>query len=113
MTPHHLLLTEHACEEHGTNAKMNPPLRTEQDIRELKAAIADGTITILGTDHAPHPPVTKDRPFGEAFGQGGAIGGVVDQAASIQIVQETRVGGHAAQLRSSDPDRQSFPDHGA
>jgi len=65
-TPHHLLLTEDACETIGTNAKMNPPLRTQRDIDQLKEAIADGTITILATDHAPHPAITKDRPFASA-----------------------------------------------
>jgi dihydroorotase len=65
-SPHHLLLTEEACRDLGTVAKMNPPLRTQRDIDDLKAAIADGTITVLATDHAPHPAATKDRPFAEA-----------------------------------------------
>ena len=45
---------------------MNPPLREQHDIEALKEGIADGTITILATDHAPHPKTTKDRPFAEA-----------------------------------------------
>jgi len=65
-SPHHLLLTEEACREHGTNAKMNPPLRTERDIARLKEAIADGTITILATDHAPHPAARKATDFASA-----------------------------------------------
>jgi dihydroorotase len=66
LAPHHLLLTEEECERIGTNAKMNPPLRAKEDINLLKEAAADGTITVLATDHAPHPAATKDRPFAEA-----------------------------------------------
>lgn len=65
-SPHHLLLTEEACREHGTNAKMNPPLRTKRDIAQLKEAVADGTITILATDHAPHPAARKATDFASA-----------------------------------------------
>ena len=69
VSPHHLLLTEEACENYDTNAKMNPPLRTQRDIDQLKEGVADGTITILATDHAPHPPERKDTDFAsEAFG---------------------------------------------
>ncbi|UCD76066.1 MAG: dihydroorotase [Phycisphaerales bacterium] len=66
VSPHHLLLTEAACEGQDTNAKMNPPLRRKGDIKALKEGVADGTITILATDHAPHPRKTKDVPFAEA-----------------------------------------------
>ena len=66
VSPHHLLLTDEACESLGPMAKMNPPLRTEADIAQLKAAVADGTITVLATDHAPHPLKTKTVPFAEA-----------------------------------------------
>ncbi len=65
-SPHHLLLTDAACRDIGTMAKMNPPLREQHDIDALKEGIADGTITILATDHAPHPEASKDRPFSEA-----------------------------------------------
>ncbi len=68
-SPHHLLLTEDACRGYDTAAKVNPPLRTTGDIARLKAAIADGTITILATDHAPHPVHRKQAPFeAAAFG---------------------------------------------
>ena len=66
VSPHHLLLTEDACEAYDTNAKMNPPLRTTRDIALLKEAVADGTITILATDHAPHPAATKAKDFANA-----------------------------------------------
>jgi len=68
-SPHHLLLTHEAIETHGTMAKMNPPLREQSDIDALKQGIADGIITILATDHAPHTNDEKrntmsDAPFG-------------------------------------------------
>ena len=65
-SPHHLLLTDDACKTHGTMAKMNPPLRTNKDIDEIKDGIQRGVITILATDHAPHPQSTKEKPFPEA-----------------------------------------------
>lgn len=65
-SPHHLLLTEDACEGYNTNAKMNPPLRQQSDIDALKAGIADGTITILATDHAPHTAEEKALEFAAA-----------------------------------------------
>ncbi|MHC5023371.1 MAG: dihydroorotase [Planctomycetota bacterium] len=65
-SPHHLLLTEDACAGYDTNGKMNPPLRTTRDVEQIKAAIAEGTITILATDHAPHPPERKRTDFASA-----------------------------------------------
>jgi dihydroorotase len=53
-TFNHLLLTEQAVQEYGTGAKINPPLRTEADRQALLAALADGTLDALVTDHAPH-----------------------------------------------------------
>ena len=54
ITPHHLLLTEQDCGNYDPNYKMNPPLRTAEDIEALLAGVADGTIDALVTDHAPH-----------------------------------------------------------
>lgn len=67
-TPHHLLLTHEVIEESGydTNYKMNPPLREKRDIAALKKGIADGTIGVLGTDHAPHTAESKEVPFDAA-----------------------------------------------
>jgi dihydroorotase len=65
-TPHHLLLTDEACAGYDTSAKMNPPLREAADIEAIRAGVADGTITILATDHAPHAPQEKARPFEDA-----------------------------------------------
>ncbi|MFM8733088.1 MAG: dihydroorotase, partial [Phycisphaerales bacterium] len=66
VSPHHLLLTEDACDGDRTDAKMNPPLRTARDVQALRAAVADGTIDVLATDHAPHSPAEKARDFASA-----------------------------------------------
>ncbi|MFM1805007.1 MAG: Dihydroorotase [Planctomycetota bacterium] len=66
VSPHHLLLTDEACDGYDTLAKMNPPLRTARDIAELKEAVADGTIDVLATDHAPHTEAEKARDFASA-----------------------------------------------
>lgn len=63
VTPHHLLLTEAAVKEYGTLAKMKPPLRTERDRHALVAALAEGTIDLIATDHAPHTSEEKNRDF--------------------------------------------------
>jgi dihydroorotase len=65
-SPHHLLLTEDLCDGYNTSAKMNPPLRGRRDIDQLKEGIADGTITVLATDHAPHLAETKNTDFASA-----------------------------------------------
>lgn len=62
-SPHHITLTDDAIERYDTNAKMNPPLREQSDIDAIKAGIADGTIDIIATDHAPHTPAEKDVEF--------------------------------------------------
>lgn len=66
VSPHHLLLTQDLCDDYNTMAKMNPPLRSQTDINLLKQGVADGTITILGTDHAPHPLHRKQITFADA-----------------------------------------------
>ena len=65
-TPHHFSLTEDAVLEHGTLAKMNPPLRTEKDRQQIIAGLADGTIDLIATDHAPHSAEEKAKPVTEA-----------------------------------------------
>ncbi|NLU51598.1 MAG: dihydroorotase [Clostridiaceae bacterium] len=52
--PHYFTLTEEACKGYNTNAKMNPPLRTSEDVEAVKEGLRDGTIDIIATDHAPH-----------------------------------------------------------
>ena len=64
--PHHLSLTEEAVEGYDTNAKMNPPLRTADDVAALQEALRDGTIDLIATDHAPHHYDEKEREFADA-----------------------------------------------
>ena len=66
VSPHHLLLTDEACDGFDTHGKMNPPLREESDRRALVQGVADGVITVLATDHAPHTEAEKARPFEDA-----------------------------------------------
>lgn len=68
-TPHHFLLTEKDAKEIGTNAKVNPPLRSEEDVAAVRSGLIDGTIDVIATDHAPHTPQEKaasweKAPFG-------------------------------------------------
>jgi dihydroorotase len=60
VTPHHLLLTEELVRSYDPVYKVNPPLRSERDVHALREALADGTIDIVATDHAPHPSEDKD-----------------------------------------------------
>ena len=66
VTPHHFTLTEEAVLECGTNARMNPPLRTEDDRQRIIAGIQDGTIDMIVTDHAPHSREEKALPMDQA-----------------------------------------------
>ena len=60
VTPHHLLLTDETARSYDAVYKVNPPLRTQEDVLALRAALVDGTIDIIATDHAPHPIEAKD-----------------------------------------------------
>jgi len=60
VTPHHLLLTDDLVESYDPVYKVNPPLRTDADVQALRIGLADGTIDIVATDHAPHPTEDKE-----------------------------------------------------
>jgi dihydroorotase len=64
--PHHFTLTDSLCCGYDPIYKVNPPLRTEGDVKAVKEGLADGTIDAIATDHAPHPAQEKERPFDEA-----------------------------------------------
>ena len=64
--PHHIALTDEAVQNFDPNCKMNPPLRTQRDIDALLEGIADGTLTILASDHAPHAKFEKEVEFDQA-----------------------------------------------
>lgn len=69
VTPHHLLLTEDLAETYDPVYKVNPPLRTSDDVMALREGLIDGTIDVIATDHAPHPKESKDTEWGiAAFG---------------------------------------------
>ncbi|MCU0265385.1 MAG: dihydroorotase [Actinomycetia bacterium] len=82
VTPHHLLLTDELAATYDPVYKVNPPLRTADDVAALRAALADGTIDVVATDHAPHPVEDKDCEWAAAaFGMVGletAVGVVAE-----------------------------------
>ncbi|HLV05486.1 dihydroorotase [uncultured Georgenia sp.] len=85
VTPHHLLLTDELARTYDPVYKVNPPLRTAEDVRALRAALADGTIDIVATDHAPHPVEDKDCEWADAaFGMTGL-------ETALSVVVETMV----------------------
>ncbi len=65
-SPHHFTLTEEAVLKYGTLARMNPPLRTEQDRQRIIKGLQEGTIEIIATDHAPHSKEEKERSLSDA-----------------------------------------------
>ncbi|MHB1863743.1 MAG: dihydroorotase [Gemmatimonadaceae bacterium] len=79
--PHHISLTEAAVEGYDTNAKMNPPLRTADDVEALQQAVRDGVIDVIATDHAPHHYDEKEREFADA--PNGIVG--LETALSVNI----------------------------
>lgn len=85
VTPHHLLLTDDLAENYDARFKVNPPLRTAHDVQALRAAVADGTIDIIATDHAPHPVETKDCEWDHA------AFGMVGLESALPIVNTTLV----------------------
>jgi dihydroorotase len=66
VSPQHLSLTDEACASFDPVFKMNPPLREQRDVDAIVAGFVDGTLDAIATDHAPHAPETKERPFEEA-----------------------------------------------
>ncbi|MET7756828.1 dihydroorotase [Streptomyces sp. NPDC005389] len=85
VTPHHLLLTDEMVRSYNPVYKVNPPLRTEKDVLALRAALADGTIDIVATDHAPHPHEDKDCEWAAA------AMGMVGLETALSVVQQTMV----------------------
>ncbi|MGH9258386.1 MAG: dihydroorotase, partial [Acidimicrobiales bacterium] len=66
VTPHHLTLTDRACEGYDTHAKMSPPLREDADVAELRRALKEGVIDCIASDHAPHAYDEKEAAFDDA-----------------------------------------------
>lgn len=84
--PHYYSLTEAAVAHYETRAKMNPPLRTQEDVQEVRRALADGTLDAIATDHAPHSDNEKDAEFDKA--PFGIIGLETSLALSLELVRE-------------------------
>ena len=121
VTPHHLLLTDELVSSYDPLYKVNPPLRAETDVAALRAALADGTIDAVATDHAPHPVEDKDCEWAAAaFGMLGletalpvvheamvATGlldwaGVADRM-SVRPARIGRLAGHGQPLQAGAP----------
>ncbi len=87
-TPHHFSLTEYALLEKGTDAKMNPPLREEKDVKALREGLKNGVFDVIGTDHAPHTAEEKAGGWGKA--PNGIIGLETAVGLSITNLIETK-----------------------
>ncbi len=85
VTPHHLLLTDELVRSYDPVYKVNPPLRTSEDVHALRAALADGTIDVVGTDHAPHPSEHKECEWAQA------AMGMTGLETALSVVQHTMV----------------------
>ena len=84
--PHYFTLTDEAVEGYNTQAKMNPPLRTEADKIAIKEALRDGTLDAIATDHAPHSTLEKDLEFDRAAN--GIIGLETSVPLSLELVRQ-------------------------
>ncbi|GGH35734.1 dihydroorotase [Microbacterium album] len=85
VTPHHLLLTDELVRGYDARFKVNPPLRTAEDVHAVREGLADGTIDIVATDHAPHPAETK------ACEWHAASHGMVGLESALRVVHESMV----------------------
>ncbi len=105
VTPHHLALTDESVRTFDPSFKVAPPLRTDEHVQALKAAVADGTIDAVATDHAPHAMHSKDREFEYApcgmVGLETALGVVLAELVDSGICSLTR----AVELMSNGPAR--------
>lgn len=86
VTPHHLLLDTPLVAGYDTTFKVNPPLRTSEHLEAVREALADGTIDMVGTDHAPHARQDKDHPFDVA------LPGMLGLEQALAVVMEVMVG---------------------
>ena len=85
VTPHHLLLTDESVLGYDPIFKVNPPLRTQRDVEALREGLADGTIDIVATDHAPHPAEAKECEWQEA------AFGMLGLESALSIINQTMV----------------------
>lgn len=103
-TPHYFTLTDEAVQDYNTNAKMNPPLRTEADRKAIQAALTDGTIDAIATDHAPHSKLEKEVEFDLAAN--GIIGLETSVSLTLALLREGVIdAGRFVELLSVNPAR--------
>jgi len=104
-TPHHLILDDSYLETYDTNLKMNPPLRSKEDVQALREAVKEGVVDAIATDHAPHAPDEKDVEFDKApFGINGletAVSLILDRLVNKNIISLKRF----IELISTNPAR--------
>ena len=122
VAPHHLTLTEDLCASFDTVYKVHPPLRSAADVAALREGLAKGSLDAVATDHAPHAPQAKDRPFDEAApGMLGletalaltieALGGEgADPVRVFDVLSRTPA--RIAKLRAGDPRLSGLSSHG-
>ena len=97
VTPHHLLLTEELVVGYDARFKVNPPLRRREDVEALRAGLADGTIDIVATDHAPHPVEAKDCEWDAA------ANGMVGLESALSVVHASVIANGHARLGRPGP----------
>ncbi len=103
-TPHYFTLTEEAVDGYNTNAKMNPPLRTEEDRQAIRTGLQDGTFDAIATDHAPHSVLEKKVEFDRAAN--GIIGLETSLPLTLALVREGVINeSRLVELMSSAPAR--------
>ena len=103
-TPHYFTLTEEAVADYNTNAKMNPPLRTEEDRQAVRLGLQDGTFDAIATDHAPHSILEKQVEFDRAAN--GIIGLETSLSLSLALIREGVINAaRLVELMSSGPAR--------
>ncbi|MFQ6037470.1 MAG: dihydroorotase family protein, partial [Candidatus Aminicenantales bacterium] len=105
VTPHHLCITDSALVSFDPNLKVNPPLRSQEDVDALIAAIKEGLIDVIATDHAPHTPDEKDVELDKApFGINGletAVSLLLDRLVSKNVISLERL----IRMMSANPAR--------
>jgi dihydroorotase len=89
VTPHHFSLTDEALDGYRTHAKMNPPLRRGEDLSAMRAAMADGTIDCIATDHAPHGPLDKNIELDRAAN--GVVGLETALTLALELVRSNAI----------------------
>lgn len=97
VTPHHLALLDEDAAHRGPALKVNPPLRSIDDVRALRAALLEGTIDAIGTDHAPHPATSKSLPWADA-----AFGMTALETALPVVAEALTIGGRTDWRRLAD-----------